>query len=208
MRKYILLLLCCLSIYTSSAQVELSDSEIVTFKTEVAKITANTTTIVSNFAQYKHLSFLNNDIKTEGHLVFKAPDAIRWEYTSPYQYVAIFKNNTIKIDDDGNKSQINLNASKLFKSLNQLIINSVKGNMFNPNEFSITYFKIDTAYLVKFVPKDENVRQFISVFELQFDSSSYDVTEVKMIEPSEDYTKIVFSNKMLNTKVDDAIFNN
>ena len=96
----------------------------------------------------------------------------------------------------------------MFKGLNSLITNSVKGNMFDDNAFEITYFKVDDFYLVKFIPKDENMLQFIAKFELKFDIKTSDVVEVKMIEPSEDYTKIVFKNKIRNTTLDEAVFNN
>ncbi len=133
---------------------------------------------------------------------------MKWEYTSPYKYSVIFKDDKLFIDDEGDKSKIDIGSNKMFKGLNSLITNSVKGNMFDDNAFDISYFKVDDFYLVKFIPKDENMLQFIAKFELKFDIKTSDVTEVKMMEPSEDYTKIVFKNKTRNTTLDEAVFNN
>lgn len=207
MRNIIFLFLLGISIQCFS-QISMSSEEANSFKEKVIELDKNTTSIVSDFTQYKHLSFLNNDIKTEGKLIFKTPFSIKWEYTSPYQYSAIFKNDKLYINDGGDKSNIDIGSNKMFKNLNQLIINSVKGNMFDEEAFTIKYFKIEKDYLVKFIPKDEQMRDFLASFELYFNHKTSDVTKVKMIEPSEDYTEIIFHNKTRNTTVVDEEFSN
>ena len=189
------------------AQKLLSEKETNTFKKAVTKTANNTKTIVSDFVQYKHLSFLNNKIKTVGKLVFKNPDLIKWEYLKPYKYTAIFKENTLFINDEGDKNSIDIGSNKMFKSFNKLIINSVKGNMFNEEEFTIKYYKINDNYMVTFMPKDKSTRNFIANFELTFDKKTADVIGVKMIEPSKDYTEILFKNKQRNTPVLNEVFN-
>ena len=193
---------------TLFSQEPLNSNQIKVFKEKVKQLDGNTRTIVSDFVQYKHLSFLDNDVKTNGKLVFKTPDLIKWEYTSPYKYSVIFKKDKLFIDDEGDKSKIDLGSNKMFKGLNKIITNSIKGNLFNDDEFSISYLKVEDHYVVIFIPKDESMRQFISKFELTFNIKTSDVTEVKMIEPSEDYTKIVFKNKARNATVKDEVFNN
>ena len=208
MRNILIILLFFSCFQLIKAQTPLSSTEAAVFKAKVVKTAATTKTIISDFTQYKHLSFLNNDIETRGKLVFKTPNAIKWEYTSPYKYVAIFKDNSLKINDDGNTSNIDMSSNKMFKNLNELIINSVKGNMFDEQAFIISYFKLKDDYVVKFIPKDKSMKAFIASFELTFDTKTNDVITVKMIEPSKDYTKISFKNKVLNTPVNDAVFNN
>lgn len=201
-----LLFICFISFLGVFAQKPLDKQEALDFKQAVIH-TANTTkTITSDFKQYKHLSFLNNDIKTVGKLIFKSPDLIKWQYTEPYQYSAIFKENKLFINDGGDKSNIDIGSSKMFKSFNTLIINSVKGNMFNDEEFVISYYKVDNFYMVRFIPKNENILDFIRSFELTFDKKTADVIKVKMIEPSGDYTLIVFKNKKRNTTILNEVF--
>ncbi|MEW4922222.1 outer membrane lipoprotein carrier protein LolA [Algibacter sp. 2305UL17-15] len=208
MRNSLILLFLFLGCQFSFSQEPLSENEIKTFKQNVIALDSTTKTIVSDFIQYKHLSFLDNDIETIGKLVFKMPDLVKWEYTSPYKYSVIFKDDKLLINDDGDKSNIDIGSNKMFKSLNNIITNSVKGNMFNTNEFAISYFKTKDHFLIKFVPKNESLLKFIALFELTFSKKTYDVVAVKMIEPSQDYTKIVFKNKTRNTMVNDEVFNN
>ena len=190
------------------SQEPLNQNEIKTFKEDVMTLDNNTKTIVCDFIQYKHLSFLNNDIETMGKLVFKIPNFVKWEYTSPYQYTVVFKDDELLINDEGDKSNINIGSNKMFKSLNNIITNSVKGNMFDDEEFAISYFKTKESFLIRFVPKEKGLLKFIALFELTFSKKTNDVVEVKMIEPSDDYTKIIFKNKTRNATVSNEVFNN
>ena len=105
----------------------------------------------------------------------------------------------------GQKSDVNLSSSKLFKQLNKLIVNSVKGDMFDENEFNISYFKTATNSDVHFVPVNKKISKYIKAFHIQFNTKG-DVMEIKMIEPSDDYTRIVFSNRIINKPLSDAVF--
>lgn len=205
MRKLVYFFL--LSIATMQAQVPMSTSESNALKEMVKSRALTTKTISSDFTQYKHLDFLENDIVTKGKLTFKTPNSVKWEYTEPFKYAVIFKNESLFINDEGNKSEIDIGSSKMFKQLNTLIIKSVKGDMFDEAEFDITYLKKDAEFLIQFKPKDGKLSKYIIAFHISFNEEG-DVEQVKMIEPSGDFTKIVFSNKTLNNPVSDAVFNN
>lgn len=189
------------------SQTKMSASEAETLKTLVKKQALTTKTISSDFTQYKHLDFLSNDIVSKGKLAFKTPDLVKWEYTEPYNYTVLFKNETLYINDEGKKNQVDMGSNKLLKELNSLIIKSIKGDMFDDEAFDITYFKTDKNSLVHFIPKDKKSSKYINAFHITFNAKG-DVTQVKMIEPSGDFTKIVFTNKELNNPLADAIFTN
>lgn len=188
------------------SQEKLSDSEQKTFKEKVQNTAQSTKSIQSDFSQTKHLSVLDNAIISEGHLTFKAPNLVKWEYIKPYKNIAIFKDDKLLVNNEGKKDEMDLSSNRMFRSLNTLIVNSIKGDMFDESQFSISYFKSGQDYLVKFIPKDKRMEKFISSFELKFDKESTQVNEVKMIEPNDDYTLILFKNKQLNESVSDSVF--
>lgn len=189
-----------------SCQTKLSTSEQKEFKVKVQKTAQNTQTIVSDFTQIKHLSVLDNDISSTGKLVFKAPNLVKWEYLKPYQNTAIFRDNQLFVTNEGKRDEIDLSSNKLFRSLNMLIVNSIKGDMFDESQFDLSYFKSDMGYLVKFVPKDKRMKKFIASFELKFSNATAEVEEVKLLEPNDDYTLIIFQNRKVNTKVAETAF--
>lgn len=192
----------------NAQQTQMSQAEIDSFKSKVKTTAKNTKTILSDFTQYKHLEFLSNDIKTSGKMSFKAPNLVKWEYTNPYKYSVIFKENQLLINDDGKKSDVKIGSSKMFKKLNHLIVNSVSGNMFDDNEFDISYFKNENFYVVKFTSKDKKLSKYIKEFILHFDKNKLHVIEVKMVEPSDDYTQILFKNRQDNIPLKEEVFMN
>ncbi|MBQ0741119.1 outer membrane lipoprotein carrier protein LolA, partial [Aquimarina celericrescens] len=83
----------------------MSIAEINALKEKVKTHAIETKTISSDFTQYKHLDFLSNDIITTGKLAFKTPNMVKWEYIKPFKYSVIFKNETLYINDEGNKNK-------------------------------------------------------------------------------------------------------
>ena len=187
-------------------QEKLSGIEQKTLQDKVAAAALKTNTIQSNFEQIKFLSVLDTDIVSKGKLVFKAPDNIRWEYTEPYQNKVVFKENRLFVDDAGKKNNIDLSSNTVFKSLNSLIVNSIKGDMFDTSQFDISYFKNSKGYLVRFIPKDKRLHKFIDSFELIFSEENAEVSQIKLIEPNNDFTIIIFREKQVNTEVADSVF--
>jgi len=196
------------SITAISQQIALSEEESKDLRIKVVEKSNNTTSIISDFIQYKHLDFLSNDIESRGNMVFKAPDLIKWEYNIPFKYSVVFKDGKLNINDEGVKSKLDLSSNKAFKSLNNLIIKSVKGDMFDDNQFEIEYFKDNTHYYVRFKPKEKRLKSFINEFMLSFDKETLDVVEVKMIENSEDYTLLKFINQEFNRPISNEVFLN
>ena len=58
------------------------------------------------------------------------------------------------------------------------------------------------------MPKDATLKKYIKQMELYFDKKGNMVSQVKMTEPSNDYTTIVFKNKVTNAQIADSVFNN
>ncbi|MFL9844655.1 outer membrane lipoprotein carrier protein LolA [Flavobacterium rhizosphaerae] len=195
--------------FTAHAQEQkMTAAEITAFKSAVNTTAKTTKTLTTDFVQYKHMDFLSNDIETSGKMKFKAPNRLLWQYVKPYQYSVVFKDNKIVINDAGKKSAMDLSSSKMFDKLNKLIVGSVSGNMFDENEFDISFFKNSTHNITRLVPKDAALKKYIKQMELYFDKKGNMVEEVKMTEPSGDYTRIVFKNKAANVPVPDSVFNN
>ena len=201
----LLFVLALLFVKSVSAQTKMSPTEADALRTKVKRQAETVSTITSDFTQYKHLDFLADDIESSGKLAFKEPDLVKWEYVEPFSYAILFKDQTLYINDDGKKSDLDVGGNKIFEQLNRLIAASIRGDMFDDETFDIAYFRKDGADLVHFKPKDAQFAEFIKAFQLTFDASGQ-VTEVKMIEPSDDYTHIVFSNRKTNQTLSDAHF--
>lgn len=208
-KVYFVLLILCICPFISFAQEQkLSENEIVIFKHAVKEVSKKIKTLSTDFVQYKHLDFLSKDIESSGKMVFVAPSLLQWQYKKPYNYSIIFKSGKILINDEGKKSAVDVGNSKIFGKINKLIAGSVSGDMFDDKEFSISYYKNKTNTIARFIPKDANLKKYIKQIELTFDKDDATVIQVKLLESSEDFTRIVLKNKVLNAKIDNSIFNN
>ena len=186
---------------------KMSNVEIENFKKDIIADSKKIQTLTADFTQYKVMSFLDKPIVSKGKLYLKNPKAMRWNYTQPIDYNVIFNNGKIYINDEGKKTSVDLQGNKKFEKLNQLIVGSVSGNLFDTNDFVITYAKTDKSRIAKLQPKMKDVKKYIKEIQLTFYSGQSTVTEVKLIEPSDDYTKILFTNKSLNKTINASVFN-
>ncbi|MBM1105514.1 outer membrane lipoprotein carrier protein LolA [Aurantibacter crassamenti] len=183
----------------------MNSDEAAQLQASVKSLAETTKTITADFVQFKHLDFLSNDIESNGKLSFKSPDMLKWAYVKPFKYSVLFKNDMLYINNEGEKNNIDIGSNKLFKQLNKLISTSITGDMFNTEEFRITYFNIEKGSEVHFSPKDEKFAKYIKEFHITFNEKAT-VSEVKMIEPTNDYTLIQFSNRLNNQNIPDAVF--
>lgn len=207
-KKYFIAFFVLITVLCQAQEQKMSESDVVAFKQSVNGVAKKIKSLSTDFVQFKHMDFLAKDIETSGKMYFKEPNLLLWQYKKPYNYSIVFKNGKILINDEGKKSAVDIGNSKIFGKLNKLIVGSVSGDMFDDKEFTISYFKTASNNITRLIPKDASLKKYIKQIELTFDKQDATVTQVRLMESTEDYTKIVFKNKILNAKVDDSIFTN
>lgn len=186
---------------------KMSTSEIEKFKNDILKDSKKIKTLTADFTQYKVMSFLDKPIISKGKLYLQNPKAMRWNYSQPINYSVIFNSGKIYINDEGKKTSMDLQGNKNFEKLNQLIVGSVSGNLFNTNDFIISYSKTSNTRIAKMQPKLKDIKKYIKEIHLIFNTGQTTVSEVRLIEPSNDYTQILFTNKSLNKSINASVFN-
>lgn len=202
MKKNLLIIFVLQSFFSLGQQLTKAESE--QFKAKVIEKNKFVESIQSDFQQKKHLDFMSKDIETFGKMAFLKPNSLNWQYTNPYKYRIVFQNDKISINDAGSVSQIKTD-NKVFKKINHLIISSVTGDMFKEKDFQITYWKSKEKILVKLIPKDKTLVKYINEIHLYF-ADNATVERVKLIEPSNDYTEIIFTNTKINATINEATF--
>lgn len=185
--------------------VEISDIEKA--KAELEQLTEEISTIKSQFIQEKHLSFLTENIISKGEFYFKNPSRLRWEYTEPFEYIIVFTDKNIFIKDEGNISSFDTESNKMFSEINNIMTGTIQGNIFNDSErFSVEYFENDDQYLLKLIPKMQEMKNMLKSIRLFIDKSDLSVAKIKMTESSDDYTSITFIDRKLNTTINNDKF--
>jgi outer membrane lipoprotein-sorting protein len=162
--------------------------------------------IESDFTQEKYLSVMSEKIITKGHFLFKKVNMLRWEYTSPYSYLIVINKDKMFIKDNNKVNKYDINSNKMFKSINEMMVATVQGNLLNNKDYKPAFYEGEKFYLIELVPVQKATKDFLKSIQLYINKTDYAVDKVKMIEPSEDYTAIDFSNRKTNQAIGDEKF--
>jgi outer membrane lipoprotein-sorting protein len=204
-----LLLLFLLSSFAATAQVPAGFKAVkdtTAFRQKMEAQSKLITSLESDFTQEKYLSVMSEKIISKGHFQFKKVNMLRWEYTDPYTYLIAINKDKMYIKDQGKVSKYDINSNKMFKSINEMMVNTVQGNLLNNKDYKAKYYESDKFYLLELSPTQKGAKDFLKVIQLYINKTDYAVEKVKMIEPSDDYTSIDFSNRKTNQPIPDEKF--
>lgn len=180
--------------------------DVAVFRNGLSAMAATTQSIKASFRQEKYMAMLTNKINSKGTIQFKKPNLLKWEYTVPYQYAIILNGKEFIIRDGGKENSFDIASSQSFRQINELIVNSVQGNILDENRFDIKYFEGKKHYLTKLQPKDEQMKKFLKQVDVYYSKSDFTVAQIRLIEPEDDYTHIYLEDAVLNEPISDAVF--
>lgn len=172
----------------------------------IAKASEGLGTIRSDFVQKRHIDLLANDVESSGTLTFAKPDRVRWEYNKPYSYIIVLDKTKITIRNNAKTNSFNAGSNEFFKQLSGIIKGLVQGDLLSNPAFTSTLFDDGRFWVAVMVPVDKAMQDYLSKVELTFDKNTKMVVSVRMIEPSGDFTHIVFLNQRYNEVVDPNTF--
>jgi outer membrane lipoprotein carrier protein len=163
-------------------------------------------TIQCDFHQVKKMQFLDIDLESSGKFWFLSPDKVRWEYRSPYKYIVLLNEGKLNLISESNQNEIDMRSNAVFEEVNALIVSAVSGNIFDNSGYSVKSFENDLYYKIELKPVSGEVAMIIEQMELYFNKKNYAVSQIKIIEPSADYSLIRFTNQVFNEPLTENIF--
>ena len=173
---------------------------------KVIETSKQTSSISSDFVQIKRLSFLEEDVQSEGKFYFQKENQLRWEYSKPYFYLIIFNHDTILIQDENKTNSYDAASNRMFREINNIMLSMVNGTILESKNFDFEYFEDPSTYMLELIPLEEGMKEFLSKIRLFVNKNDYSVDELYMIEKSGDYTHIRFINKIMNEEIPEHIF--
>ncbi|SEG15369.1 Outer membrane lipoprotein-sorting protein [Sphingobacterium lactis] len=202
-----LLVLCAVLLSTAVfSQTKMSAAEASTFKANVDKQAQKITSITADFEASKYVSVIKNPSKNSGIFKLKGKKLL-WKYNAPQQNAMLFDQDKLYMrDDKGKKSTIDLNKNRRFRQLQHLMTETNTGNVLDEKNFSIAYLKHTNGKSALLTPKNKDMARFIKEVVLTFPNNEYTVSEIKIVEKSNDYTVFKLKNKKFNTSISDSEF--
>ena len=158
------------------------------------------------FVQAKNISFIDQQLRSDGKFWFSRPDKMRWEYQSPFFYSIIIDADNITVIDDKKQSHYDAASNAMFGQIKLVIMNMVNGEMFDDPNYHATLTENEHYFLVDFETVNEAMKEYITSIDLYFTKTDYLMEKIKMNEASGDNTVITFKNQKLNQPLPDDVF--
>jgi outer membrane lipoprotein carrier protein len=162
--------------------------------------------IEADFVQTKNISFIDEQLISNGKFWFSRPDKMRWEYQKPFFYSIIINGDRITVIDDKKENRFDAASNAMFGQIKQVIMNMVNGRMFDDSDYHATLKEETNFYVVNFETVNEAMKEYITSIDLYFTKTDYLMEKIRMNEASGDNTMIVFSNQKINQPLPDDVF--
>lgn len=173
---------------------------------EELKTAAGTVSSVrAGFTQEKHMKILARPLVSEGLLFFQAPDSLRWEYTHPVQSILLLHQGKTKRFVQQNGRLIE-DASANLQSM-QVVVQEITqwlNGRFDDNPAFAA--RLEPGRKIVMVPRDESFARLIRRIEILLSDRPAVINSVIIFETEDSFTKLNFSDVILNQKLDDALF--
>lgn len=171
---------------------ELSAEQAAVAAEEINRAAAEAKSISCNFVQEKRMKMMKKSLISRGSMLYKAPSMLRWEYTEPYSYLFIIKDNIVSTLFKGKVSRIDAGRNKIFGEIVKIMLGSVTGSCINGSGgFQTRLFTDvngDVVALMK--PLKSEMKQVFRELLITFDSRNKVPMRVEMHEESGDTTII------------------
>jgi outer membrane lipoprotein-sorting protein len=200
--------LCMLTLFGQSNKFRpMTEKEKTAFITEMQAASKTTNSLQCNFIQKKEMSMLAEASVSKGMMYFKAPDAIRWEYTSPQAFAFVMNQGQSVVKNNKGTTAMDAQSSKMIKSMTEMILGMIngKGLMDNKN-FSAEYYVNQTQTQIKLIPKNARIKMMFSSINVIVDKKNYLAQQIEMKESGGDVTTITLSNIKRNASISDEKF--
>ena len=173
----------------------------------ITRVSASMKTMQCSFVQTKHLSIMNDKLVSKGKMFYKQSSQLRWQYVSPYAYTFIINGNKVMMQSSTKRNVIDVKSSRLFKSITQIMMNSVTGkSLSNSSDFKVRMFTGDGEWMAELTPVKKEMKQMFKVIKLYFNVKRGIVSTVEMVEKSGDNTVIELNNVQINKPVNESYF--
>ncbi len=208
MKRILIYLSIAISSFCANAESALPATQAREVIGKINEVTSKLKSMKCNFTQTKYISLLNDKMVSSGQMYYNQPNKLRWEYTSPYNYLFVFNGTKVYVGNKTKKDVINTDSNKIFKEIARIMMNTVTGKaLSNSTDFSSIVVSTQKDWNVTLVPKKKELKQMFAKIELVFHKSNLMISEINIIEKNNDKTNIKLNNVRVNETIRESLFN-
>lgn len=173
----------------------------------INRTAAATSQLNCGFTQVKHLKMLNDRLEAKGRMFYSRPNRLRWEYSTPYQYLFILNDNRVYVGSHGRHDVIDTRQNKIFKEIARIMMSTVTGTaLSNAKDFDVRVADGRQVWEVTMTPRKSNLKKMFRTVELRFGKSNLLIQGLTINERNGDRTVIDFNNQSTTAPVNANLF--
>lgn len=172
---------------------------------ELKSATGTVTSVSAEFVQEKHMRILARPLLSSGVFYFQAPASLRWEYRAPLKNVLIMHGNRMEryVETGGGMVKDAAANPQVMQMVLEQISQWLSGR-FDENPMFNATLQPDSKIVM--IPKEADFSKMIQRIELSLSARAGVIDTVTIYESDESFTRLVFSNTVLNRPIDEAMF--
>lgn len=175
-------------------------------KEAFVKMNSSVQSFASEFKQTKEFSFMDKALISSGQFYYQKSDRLRWEYTSPLEYIMLIKGENIKVKEAGTVKTYSSSVNEVFKTVKEIILGCISGDILSDPNYGSSYFQSNDTYQVKLIPKDKQLQDYMQEINIFLDRESNELSYLLLKDGSGDMTKIEFLNRKINQTISEGTF--
>jgi outer membrane lipoprotein carrier protein len=200
MKRFLIYIFLCNYIAVNAQDCSV-DSIVETIKQANLKCSS----ITSDFVQIKHLSFMNEDISSNGKFFYSKPGRLLMQYEQPAGDIMLINKDQLVIIAAGKYSKASTKSSSKARTMKNILSSCLRGDMSSIDGVTLSSEETAESYVITAQLKKKtrnNVKKVI----MTYNKSDLTLTVLRMEETDGSYTVYSLINKALNQPVGDEIF--
>lgn len=169
----------------------------------IALAADSTKCMYCQFKQTKTMAILEEPSLSEGFVIYKSPDKIHWEYTSPNNFALVVDGEQITKINNGIEEDLDAKSTRAYIGLVNFIKSITTGkNLFDKSKFNIGIHDTGGLWKVVMQPKKNSIKRMFAVLTIYFEKTHNVVSEIEMTGTNGDRTIIQFFDVSINDSCD------
>lgn len=196
-------------LFTSStfAQIRVEEQKAEQVLQQLSRAAAEIYSLRCRFTQVKSAKLLKEKVYSEGRMVYRQPDELRWEYVRPNEFIWVVQKEKISVSNSGEVRKLSTQRAKIFKQMTQMMLSAITGKFIgDTRSFAITLYQDKGIFSVYLEPKKKDLKKLFSRIVLELAPALNMATAVEMQEKDGDTTRIEFQEVQLNRAIDEKEF--
>jgi outer membrane lipoprotein-sorting protein len=200
MKKVLICIFLC-----SCVAVNAQDDSAGSIIEKIKQANTKCTSITSDFTQIKHLSFMNEDLSSNGKFFYSKPDRLLMQYEQPAGDLMLINKDQLVMIAAGKYSKASAKSSSKARTMRNILSSCLQGDVSLIDGVTLSSEETADSYVVMAKLK-KKTKSGINKVVLNYDKADLTLAVLRMEEVDGSYTVYTLVNKVLNQPVGDEVF--